>query len=72
MEDTDIADRFKECLKLFADFSSALLSKFKDQISQGSVYDRLGRFKLWAEYIGAHQGGARSSLDYRLKDAAHL
>jgi hypothetical protein len=71
MEETAISDRFRECLNLFADVSSVLLSKFEDT-SQNSVYDSLSRFKLWAGNIGAHQRSMRSSLDYRLRDAPHL
>jgi hypothetical protein len=31
----------------------------------------LGRFRIWASNIGAHQRG-QSSLDYRLRDASHI
>lgn len=33
--------------------------------------DELGRLRVWAANIGAHQAG-QSSLDYRLRDASHM
>lgn len=33
--------------------------------------DELGRLRVWAANIGAHQNG-QSSLDYRLRDASHI
>jgi hypothetical protein len=33
--------------------------------------DELGRFRMWAANIGAHQKG-QSSLDFRLRDASHI
>lgn len=33
--------------------------------------DEVGRFRIWASNIGAHQKG-QSSLDYRLRDASHI
>ena len=39
--------------------------------SYGIWNDELGRFKIWATNIGAHQRG-QSSLDFRLRDASHI
>ncbi|KAM0797365.1 hypothetical protein BDR22DRAFT_780021, partial [Usnea florida] len=37
----------------------------------GAWEDELGRFRIWAANIGAHQTGC-SSLDFRLRDASHV
>jgi hypothetical protein len=38
---------------------------------QTTLEEDLGRFRVWANDIGAHRIG-RSSLDFRLRDALHL
>ncbi len=37
----------------------------------GAWEDELGRLRMWAANIGAHQTG-QSSLDFRLRDASHI
>lgn len=46
-------------------------SRFAAQVAPTSVHDEFSRFKLWAGNISAHRKGRRS-LEYRLRDAAHL
>ena len=36
-----------------------------------SIQDELGRFKVWAEDMGAHRTG-RMSLDDKLREASHI
>ena len=43
----------------------------QDQVPRGLWEDELGRLRVWAANIGAHQTGL-SSLDYRLRDASHI
>ncbi|KAH7372041.1 hypothetical protein BKA66DRAFT_180037 [Pyrenochaeta sp. MPI-SDFR-AT-0127] len=45
--------------------------RFTAQVSPESIHDEFSRFKLWAGNIAAHRKGRRS-LEYRLRDAAHL
>ncbi|KAF1844871.1 uncharacterized protein K460DRAFT_99857 [Cucurbitaria berberidis CBS 394.84] len=45
--------------------------RFAAQVASVAVHDEFSRFKLWAGNIAAHQKGRRS-LEYRLRDAAHL
>ena len=42
-----------------------------DVLSSTSWTDELGRLRIWAANIGAHQIG-QSSLDFRLRDASHI
>ena len=41
------------------------------EVSAASWRDELGRLRVWAANIGAHQTG-QSSLDFRLRDASHI
>jgi hypothetical protein len=50
--------------------SKALLG-LSNQVPIHAWTDELGRLRVWAANIGAHQVG-RSSLDYRLRDASHI
>jgi hypothetical protein len=43
----------------------------QDQVPRSLWEDELGRLRVWAANIGAHQAGL-SSLDYRLRDASHI
>ncbi len=43
----------------------------KAEVSSISWGDELGRLRVWAANIGAHQTG-QSSLDFRLRDASHI
>ncbi|OAL55260.1 hypothetical protein IQ07DRAFT_499938 [Pyrenochaeta sp. DS3sAY3a] len=44
---------------------------FSVQVPASRIDDEFSRFKLWAGNIAAHRKGRRS-LEYRLRDAAHL
>ena len=62
------------CLKSF----QGLVARTKDPLSlqsgpdQPSLWeDELGRLRIWAANIGAHQSG-QASLDHRLRDASHI
>lgn len=69
---TTIALIFKNCLKQFtALLNSGHLVRFETEVSPRRWEDELGRLRVWAANIGAHQTG-QSSLDYRLRDASHL
>lgn len=62
------------CLRSFDRMSSSLQKShgaFDDQVTVTAVLDELARFRVWAGNIGALQTG-RSSLDYRLRDAAAI
>ncbi|KAJ5985298.1 hypothetical protein N7522_012494 [Penicillium canescens] len=67
-----IASALNDCLKEFTDSTtSGVLANFENEVSQRRWLDELGRLRVWASNIGAHQTG-QSSLDYRLRDASHL
>ncbi|KAL9028036.1 MAG: hypothetical protein Q9196_003530 [Gyalolechia fulgens] len=62
------------CLKAFNQF----IDEIQDANMQGRAglviqpwQDELGRLRMWAANIGAHQTN-QSSLDYRLRDSAHI
>ncbi|OKO90606.1 hypothetical protein PENSUB_13323 [Penicillium subrubescens] len=60
------------CLKQFkAIKSSDHLKVYSTQVPQALWQDELGRLRVWAANIGAHQTG-QSSLDHRLRDASHI
>jgi hypothetical protein len=46
-------------------------SQYAIQVSPEAIVDAFERFKIWAGNIAAHRKGRRS-LEYRLRDAAHL
>jgi hypothetical protein len=67
-----ISSSLKSCLKLFVELiESERLAQFETEVSVRKWEDELGRLRVWAANIGAHQSG-QSSLDYRLRDASHL
>ncbi|OQE36869.1 hypothetical protein PENCOP_c011G07652 [Penicillium coprophilum] len=67
-----IATVLSQCLEEFAELiSSGALARYENDVSQPRWSDELGRLRIWAGNIGAHQTG-QSSLDYRLRDASHL
>ncbi|KAF3015229.1 hypothetical protein E8E15_006607 [Penicillium rubens] len=69
---TNIATVFNECLKEFTgSTNSGTLTRYDNEVSKHRWLDELGRLRIWAGNIGAHQTG-QSSLDYRLRDASHL
>lgn len=45
--------------------------RFEQDVSIDSWTDELGRLRVWAANIGAHQTG-QSSLEFRLRDASHI
>lgn len=60
------------CQAYFKDFCDSLENtKWNNELSSSIVEDELGRFRLWANNIGAAKTG-RASLDYRLRDTAYL
>jgi hypothetical protein len=60
------------CLKqLKAIISSDDLNRCSAEVPRALWQDELGRLRVWAANIGAHQTGL-SSLDHRLRDASHI
>ncbi|KAJ5354972.1 uncharacterized protein N7496_012184 [Penicillium cataractarum] len=60
------------CLtKLKAIASSDDLQIYSAEIPHALWQDELGRLRVWAANIGAHQTG-QASLDHRLRDASHI
>ena len=62
------------CLKSFNEFIEDI--KYPQEANPAGLVasaweDELGRLRLWAANIGAHQTG-QSSLDFRLRDASHV
>lgn len=57
----------------FVSLAEALRNEqdFSVQVPPSRIDDEFSRFKLWAGNIAAHRTGRRS-LEYRLRDAAHL
>lgn len=57
----------------FVSLAKALTAEqhFSLQVSPTRIQDEFSRFQLWAGNIAAHRMGRRS-LEYRLRDAAHL
>ncbi|CAD6593370.1 MAG: hypothetical protein ASARMPREDX12_007113 [Alectoria sarmentosa] len=62
------------CLKSFNEFIEATGHFQEDNVggyAAGAWKDEVGRLRMWAANIGAHQTG-QSSLDFRLRDASHV
>ena len=62
------------CLKSFNEFLeriSYIQKRNVEGLVVGAWEDELGRLRMWAANIGAHQTG-QSSLDFRLRDASHI
>jgi hypothetical protein len=69
---TSISSLLIECLSLFnAQVACDDLVAHGAEVPQSLWLDELGRLRIWAANIGAHQTG-QSSLDYRLRDASHI
>ena len=51
--------------------SSGSLAPYDSEVRQDLWQDELGRLRVWASNIGAHQTG-QLSLDFRLRDASHI
>ena len=63
-----IASLCKLCMQSFKQLGELLGSsgyKFADQLSQATLEEELGRFRVWVGNSGVHQSG-RISLDHRL------
>ncbi|KAJ5615183.1 Zinc finger C2H2 [Penicillium hordei] len=68
---TNISSVVVQCLKDLSRLVSEDLSSFASEVPPALWKDELGRLRVWAANIGAHQTG-QSSLDYRLRDASHI
>jgi hypothetical protein len=69
---SSIASKLKPCLQSFNVLLSHLgLAAHETEVPQSAWQDELGRLRIWAANIGAHQTG-QSSLDYRLRVASHI
>lgn len=69
-----IASSIVTTLKSFNVFIDQIKAPGNAQVEGLSISgweDELGRLRIWAANIGAHQTN-RSSLDYRLRDASHV
>lgn len=67
-----ISSILNDCFRQFNNLTaSAALQQNVTKISPDLWQDELGRLRVWAANIGAHQTG-RSSLDYRLRDASNI
>ena len=71
---TSISAILVPCLKSFNELQEQVERSDYSQeaeVSAASWGDELGRLRVWAANIGAHQTG-QSSLDFRLRDASHI
>lgn len=67
-----ISSNLNSCLKELAGLiASDSLARYESEVPLRRWKDELGRLRVWAANIGAHQVG-QSSLDYRLRDASHI
>src|SRR5438552_3752604 len=67
-----ISSLLVDCLSLFnALVAREDLTAHDAEVPTSLWMDELGRLRVWAANIGAHQTG-QSSLDYRLRDASHI
>ncbi|ERF73256.1 hypothetical protein EPUS_03088 [Endocarpon pusillum Z07020] len=69
---TSIASSLIPCLRNFNNLVARdELNAHEAEVPRIAWNDELGRLRIWAANIGAHQTG-QSSLDYRLRDASHI
>ncbi|KAJ5668908.1 hypothetical protein N7462_009978 [Penicillium macrosclerotiorum] len=67
-----ISELLHSCLAQFNRLvSTPELFSLSPEVSLQDWKDELGRLRVWAANIGAHQN-LQSSLDYRLRDATHI
>lgn len=66
-----ISDLTRGCLKQLNNLLSSETLQHQNEVPLLAWKDELGRLRLWAGNIGAHQTG-QSSLEYRLRDASHI
>jgi hypothetical protein len=73
VEASHISAHVDACARGFISLATALTnaSHFAAQAPPETINDEFDRFKIWAGNIAAHRKGRRS-LEYRLRDAAHL
>ncbi|KAI4225419.1 MAG: hypothetical protein L6R40_008367 [Gallowayella cf. fulva] len=58
------------CLAAFTELVKQYGSH-ESEVAAAAWVDELGRLRIWAANVGAHQSGL-SSLDFRLRDASHI
>lgn len=69
---SSISSKLIPCLRNFkALLASPELAAYEAEVPHAAWQDEMGRLRIWAANIGAHQTG-QSSLDYRLRDASHI
>lgn len=71
---SSIASSIKAALKSFNEFIQQIKAPDCEAVEGLSIRgweDELGRLRVWAANIGAHQTN-QSSLDFRLRDASHV
>lgn len=69
---TTISSLLIVCLRQFNNLvTSGRLRQYQSEVPHELWQDELGRLRVWAADIGAHQVG-QSSLDYRLRDASNI
>ena len=71
---TSISAILVPCLKCFNLLQERVEQpdySYEEDVSSVSWGDELGRLRVWAANIGAHQTG-QSSLEFRLRDASHI
>ncbi|KAL9024418.1 MAG: hypothetical protein Q9196_006530, partial [Gyalolechia fulgens] len=69
MATQSISQSFSTCSKAFDE--GLKLLRLRGGVQMLKWDDELGRLRIWASNIGAHQTG-QSSLDFRLRDAPHV
>ena len=73
-QEATIAKLTLDCQRHFEQFNDTLVgntNEGKYPLFSTELEDELGRFRLWANNIGAASTGRRS-LDYRLRDEKYL
>jgi hypothetical protein len=71
MAQTEISLLGFECQKQFTALLRAVGESLQNELSVPDLDDELGRFRAWANNIGAMSSG-KASLDYRVRKAAYL
>ncbi|PGH09012.1 hypothetical protein AJ79_05807 [Helicocarpus griseus UAMH5409] len=67
---TSISTELVKCFQQFKTLiSSTDLDRYESEVQKVLWEDELGRLRIWASNIGAHQTG-QSSLDFRLRDSS--
>ena len=68
---TTIAALHKSCIRSFTDLNTLLGNDIMKVHYQPASLGSLGKFRIWAEGMGAHRKG-RVSLDHRLSEASYM